>query len=144
MDDAKIPDMPAEVAAVFGGYDAPLRAKLLAVRRLIFETAAATEGAGPLTECLKWSEPAYLTEATGSGSTIRIGPVRNDPGRCAVFVNCKTSLIDTYRTLFAGELSFAGNRAVLLNVTGPLPAPLAACIGMALTYHLGKRKRRPA
>ena len=59
--------------------------------------AAQDAGAGPLTETLKWGEPAYLTEASGSGSTIRLGQVRDDPGHAAVFVNCRTALADTFR-----------------------------------------------
>ena len=64
--------MPADVAAAFSGFPASVRARLLEVRDLIFETAVAIEGVGPLTETLKWGEPAYLTLATGSGSTIRL------------------------------------------------------------------------
>ena len=36
--------------------------------------------AGPLTETLKWGEPAYLTEATGSGSTGRSPPTTGPAG----------------------------------------------------------------
>ncbi len=63
--------MPAGVAAAFSVFPDRVRARLLEVRDLIFETAASAGGVGPLTETLKWGEPAYLTEATGSGSTIR-------------------------------------------------------------------------
>ena len=62
--------MPADVAAVFSGFPERVRRRLLEVRDLIFETAADIEGVGPLTETLKWGEPAYLTRATGSGSTF--------------------------------------------------------------------------
>jgi hypothetical protein len=46
---------------------------LLALRRVIFATAAATPGVGVLTETLKWGEPAHVTAETASGSTIRLG-----------------------------------------------------------------------
>jgi len=62
----------ADVAAVFRAYPAPLRARLLALRRLIFDTAAETDGVGPLDETLKWGQPSYLTAASRSGTTIRI------------------------------------------------------------------------
>lgn len=64
------------VAAAFASYPEPIRARLLALRRLIFATAAATQGVGPLEETLKWGQPAYLTPATRAGSTIRIDRVR--------------------------------------------------------------------
>ena len=68
----KIPTPNPSVADVFERYPAAVRPKLLALRKLIFETAEATEGVGPVTETLKWGEPAYLTEASKSGTTVRI------------------------------------------------------------------------
>ena len=56
------------VAAVFAAYPAELRDRLMALRRLIFETAATTEGVGPLEETLKWGQPSYLTRRSRSGS----------------------------------------------------------------------------
>jgi hypothetical protein len=133
------PAMPPEVSAVFGVYPPAIRARLLAVRRLIFGTAAATDGVGPLTEALRWGEPAYLTTATGSGSTVRLGWPRATPERGAVYFHCRTTLVATFRTLFADELAFEGNRAILLGTSDPLPeGPLAACLAIALTYHLAR------
>ena len=84
--------MPADVAAAFAAFPERIRARLLEVRDLIFETAWAIEGVGPLTETLKWGEPAYLTQATGSGSTIRLGRVRSSERECAALFNCRTTL----------------------------------------------------
>src|SRR5260370_37333640 len=72
------------VEAVFSAYPEPLRAKLLALRRLIFATAKATEGVGALQETLKWGQPSYLTPATGSGSTIRLDRGKSGANRYAV------------------------------------------------------------
>lgn len=136
------PPVPAAVSAAFDAFPMPVRTRLLAVRGLIFETAAATAGVGPLTETLKWGEPAYLTEATASGSTIRLGQPKGADGECAVLFNCRTTLVDDFRTHFPDVFTYQGNRAILLDVNGPLPTrPLAICLGMALTYHLGQRSR---
>ena len=89
--------MPGDVAAAFSAFPAGVRARLLEVRDLIFETAAAIEGVGPLTETLKWGEPAYLTQATGSGSTVRLGRSRSSERECAVLFNCRTTLVDDFR-----------------------------------------------
>ena len=106
------------------------------MRDLIFETAADIEGIGPLTETLKWGEPAYLTEATGSGSTIRLGWFRSSERECAVLFNCRTTLVDDFRSQFPGVFAYEKNRAILLDARKPLlSAPLSACLGMALTYH---------
>ncbi|MGB6634840.1 MAG: DUF1801 domain-containing protein, partial [Bradyrhizobium sp.] len=50
----------AAVEAVFKAYPQPAKAKLLALRRLIFDTAKATRGVGRIEEALKWGQPSYL------------------------------------------------------------------------------------
>ena len=60
------------VAETFDSYPPNMRRALLALRSLIFETAASTDGVGVLEETLKWGEPAYLTSESRSGSTVRI------------------------------------------------------------------------
>ena len=66
------PPAPANVQAVLDALPAAPRAYLGKLRALILATAAKTPGVGPLTETLKWGEPAYLTNATKSGTTIRL------------------------------------------------------------------------
>jgi hypothetical protein len=128
--------MPADVAAAFSALPERVRARLFKVRDLIFETAAGIEGVGRLTETLKWGEPAYLTEATGSGSTIRLGWLKSSERECAVLFNCRTTLVDDFRSQFPDAFAYQKNRAILLDAGEPLPrAPLSACLGMALTYH---------
>ena len=125
---------------MFESYPAAIRPKLLALRQLIFETAARTEGVGPLTETLKWKEPAYLTATSRSGSTVRIGWKRSAPDRYAIYFHCGTTLIDSFRTLFPEEFLFEGNRAIMFKMSDPVPeGPLATCIAMALTYHRNKK-----
>ncbi|WP_050426485.1 DUF1801 domain-containing protein [Bradyrhizobium tropiciagri] len=126
--------------ALFDAYPAPVKAKLLALRRLIFETAQATKGVGALEETLKWGQPSYLTPETGSGSTVRIDQVKPATDQVAVYFHCQTNLVETFRELYP-ELSYSGNRAILLDVSSKLPeAALRHCVGLALTYHLDKRK----
>src|ERR1700761_742623 len=103
------PSMPAAVAAVFDNFPDPMRARLLAVRVLILETAAAIPGVGPLEEGLRWGGPAYLTTQSKSGSTIRLNAT--GPDGYALYFNCKTRLVDSFRSLHP-ELSYAGDRAI--------------------------------
>jgi hypothetical protein len=129
------------VEALFDAYPAPLKAKLKALRRLIFETARTTEGVGALQETLKWGQPSYLTPETKSGSTIRIDQVKSTAGQYAVYFHCQTGLVDSFRELYPTELRFGGNRFILLDVKDELPrAELRHCVALALTYHLNKRK----
>jgi hypothetical protein len=136
---AGFPD-PA-VDAVFRAYPEPLKAKLLALRRLILDTARTTNGVGAVQETLKWGQPSYLTAETKSGSTIRIDRVKSADDQYAVYFHCQTNLVETFRQLYPTELSYSGNRSILLSVDDEVPeAALRHCVALALTYHLGKRK----
>jgi hypothetical protein len=131
------------VAATFHAYPAPLRENLLRLRRLIFNTAAETEGVGALEETLKWGQPSYATTQTGSGSPIRIDGVKSAAGRYALFFNCQTDLVATFRELYPTQLKFGGNRSVLMDSDEALPEPLLRhCVGLALTYRTRKAGRR--
>ncbi len=133
------PEIEADVRAVFEAFPQAPRTHLLALRRLIFETAASTPAAGALTETLKWGEPAYLTSATKSGTPIRIGWKARAPETASLFVSCQTSLIEDWRARYEQRLTFVGNREIALPLSAPLPrAELGHCIAMALTYHLRK------
>jgi len=116
------PPLPTDVAAAFAAFPEQVRARLLEVRDLIFETAARVKGVGPLTETLKWGEPAYLAEATGSGSTIRLGWFRSSDRQCAVLFNCRTTLVDDFRSQFPDEFAYEMNGAILFDAGEPLPA----------------------
>lgn len=136
----KPPPVPPGITAALSHHPEPVRIRLLEIREMIFATAEETEGVGPITETLKWGEPAYLTEASRSGTTIRFGSVAAKPGECAVLFNCRTTLIETFRRHFDDVFAFDGNRALILPATGPLPrAPLMLCLRAALTYHRRKR-----
>ena len=128
------------IDAVFSAYPKPVKAKLLALRRLIFDTAKATEGVGALDEALKWGQPSYLTVETRSGSTIRIDRLKSVAGGYAVFFHCQTDLVETFRELYP-ELRYGGNRSILLDAHEKVPeAALRHCVALALTYHLRKRR----
>ncbi len=129
----------AAVAQVFADWPAPVRRKALAVRELIFETAAGLSSVGELEETLKWGEPAYLTPQSKSGSTIRLAWKKSAPAQFGIYFHCQTNLVDTFRTLFPNELRFDGNRALLFDEGQKLPKDvIRLCIGQALTYHLNK------
>lgn len=138
----EIPFADPEVAAVFRTYPDPIRQKLMELRRLIFATAQTTDGVGSLTETLKWGQPSYLTDESKSGTTIRIDQVKSGPGDYAIYVNCQTDLVETFRTRFGNDLAFSGNRAILFDSSDKIPgAVVRDCIAQALTYHRNKTSR---
>ena len=124
------------VAAVFEAYPAAMRRRLLALRALVFDVAAKTEGVGRLTETLKWGQPSYLTEETKSGTTVRIDRLKNADGY-ALYVHCQSGLVSTFRALYPDTFRYEGKRALLFDTEEGLPLPaLRHCIGLALTHHL--------
>ncbi len=124
------------VAKIFDDYPPITKQKLLALRELIFSTAASTYGVGEIEETLKWGEPAYVTTQSKSGSTIRIHSKASTPHEYAMYFNCRTTLIETFKTLFPNEFRYEGNRAILFGLTDAVPKDaLAFCIAGALTYH---------
>ncbi len=133
------PFQTPEVESVFAAYPPALQDRLLRLRDLIFETAAATEGVGALQEALKWGQPSYLTPRSKSGTTIRIDAVKSEPGRYALYVHCQTNLVSSFREMYPDALTCEGNRAILFDAQDPVPEEvLRHCIALALTYHARK------
>lgn len=125
------------VAAVFDAYPPKIRKKMLALRKLIFDTAAATKGVGEIEETLKWGEPAYVTSKTRSGSTIRIDWKKAKPAQYCMYFICTTNLVETFRTLFTNDFKYEGNRAIVFEQNDIISKDsLAFCIAASLTYHL--------
>ncbi|MFW2383490.1 MAG: DUF1801 domain-containing protein [Acidimicrobiales bacterium] len=140
----KDPDSIGEpqVASVFASYPEPVRRRLLAVRRLILDTADATAGVGTIEETLKWGQPSYLTAESGSGSTIRVAPTTSPGADYAMFFICHTNLVSDFRALFGDRLSYEGNRGLLFSADEEIPEDeVRRCIEMAFTYHQRKAPR---
>lgn len=133
------PFSDTRVQAVFDNYPDMARPHMLALRRFVFETAAQLPDVGALEETLKWGEPAYLTPVSRGGSTIRMDWKPRSPDVCALYFNCQTTLVETFRSLFPETFSYEGNRAVLMPLSAPLPEDaVKICISVALTYHKTK------
>lgn len=123
------------VAAAFDAFPDDARPDLMALRALIFDVAAETDGVGALQETLKWGQPAYLTPETKSGSPIRLGAPKD--GGVALYAHCQTTIISDFQGLFPDEFTYEGNRAVRFVEGGDLkPDVLSLLIKSALTYHV--------
>lgn len=140
MQNVSPPFQDAGVEEAFAACPASARKGLLALRRLIFETAAATPGVGRIEETLKWGQPAYLTPETRSGSTLRLGvPKQNEKaaGAFALYAHCQTTIISDFQSLFPDDFVYEGNRAVHFASDTGLPLEkVRLLIARALTYHL--------
>ena len=130
--------LPHEISSALAGYPAPVRKRLLQLRKIIVKTSR-TLDIGEVVETTKWGEHAYLPKKARVGTTLRIGAKRDDEQTYRLYVNCQTSLIETFKTLFP-ELEYEGNRGVVFPVSQPPPVDVVSMIVEAtLTYHLRKR-----
>ena len=117
----------------FDTYPVAVRPKLLHLRTLILDTAAETDGVESVEETLKWQEPSYLTRG---GSTIRIGWKKSNPDHYAMYFNCNTSLVETFKEIYRTEFEFEGKRAIRFHTEARVPeAALKHCVSMSLQYH---------
>lgn len=129
----------AKVAAVFEHYPNHIQQRLLFLRQLILDTALAIQGIEHLEETLKWGEPSYVTKR---GSTIRIAWKESNPQQYAMYFNCKTSLVATFKEVFGDVFNYEGNRAIVFDDNEEIPIDeLKLCISICLTYH--SRKQLP-
>jgi len=128
----------SEVNRVIESHPQPVKNKLLFLRDLIIETASQIDEIKNLQETLKWGEPSYITK---QGSTIRINAKKARhkniaPDQVAMYFNCKTKLVDTFREIYGDVFSFEGNRAIVFECDSIVPVDeLKHCIELALIYH---------
>ena len=128
------PTMSATVRAVFDSWPQPARGGLEHLRHLILTQATQLPEIGRVTEELRWGQPAYLTPETRAACSPRIGMAKAD---IALFVHCRTNLIETFAAGPGAGMRFQGTRGVLLRSTSEIDeSALRFLIRSALTYHL--------
>lgn len=116
----------------FSRYPANVVVLLTTIRTLIFDVAK-EDNINDITETLKWNEPSYLTK---KGSTLRFDWKPKYPQQYCLFFNCKTTLIETIKTLYGETFVYQGNRALVFQLTDELPlTELKHCISLSLRYH---------
>lgn len=127
----------AAAQAKLQSYPPLVQEKILGLRMLILE-AASELNISSIEETLKWGEPSYLVK---NGSTIRMDWKAKSPQQYALYFNCSTSLVETFRMLYGDLFRYEKNRALVFNLESVLPKQeLKACLKMALQYHLLKDK----
>ena len=125
--------MQKEISQVFESYPVDVRQHLKELRTLILETAKETSGVDAVQETLKWGQPSYLAR---TGSTIRLGCVKNQPQQYAMFFHCQTLLIESFREVYGEVFCFDGKRAIVFESGESIDVnALKHCISLALRYH---------
>ena len=118
---------------VFANYPDFVRDKLQHLRELVIETAEETEGVTVLEETLKWGEPSFVTK---NGSTLRMDWKEKTPDQYAMYFQCTSRLVNTFRLVFNHKFQFEGNRAIVFKLNEKIPElELKECIRASLIYH---------
>ena len=122
-----------EVKEVFKNYPKEVLDKLNALRSLIIETASEMENISELREELKWGEPSYLTK---HGSTLRIDWKKKHPNQYAMYFQCTSKLVPSFKLAYNELFRYEGTRALLFDIEMEIPEKeLKQCIKAALHYH---------
>ncbi|WP_308990882.1 DUF1801 domain-containing protein [Mariniflexile litorale] len=128
-----------KVASVFNKYPTHVKKYMLHLRELVLETASKIDGLEKLEETLKWGEPSYITK---HGSTVRMDWKEKKPDEYALYFQCTSRLVSTYKIIYKNEFQFEGNRAIVFKLKNKIPeTELKHCLLLALTYH--QRKHLP-
>ena len=121
------------VNEVFANYPDFVRDKMQFLRELVIETAEETEGVTKLEETLKWGEPSFVTK---NGSTLRMDWKKKSPDQYAMYFQCTSRLVNTFRLVFNHKFEYEGKRAIIFKLNQKVPEmELKSCIKASLTYH---------
>ncbi len=117
----------------FNNYPELIREKMQFLRELVIETAGETHGVDVLEETLKWGEPSFITK---NGSTLRMDWKEKSPKQYAMYFQCSSRLVDTFRMVFGNQFRYEGKRAIIFQLNEKIPVnELKECIKATLLYH---------
>lgn len=115
-------------------WPAAARARFDSLRAAIL-SAAHDASVGPVTESLKWRQPAWRPATPRTGSTLRLNWSPEVPEVLTLYVDCKTDLAHRMVSLYP-DLPNDGRRALTLPLEGPaVTEAVAHLAAMTFTYH---------
>lgn len=121
------------VDTIFANYPDFVRDQMQYLRELIIETAEEMDDVAALEETLKWGEPSFVTK---NGSTLRMDWKEKTPYQYAMYFQCTSRLVDTFKLVFDHKFRFEGKRAIVFQLNEKIPEPeLKECIKASLHYH---------
>ncbi len=132
MRELKITTTP-EFEKKFAAYPDFIRDRLQYLRALVIEIAKEVPEITSLEETLKWGEPSFVTK---NGSTLRIDWKERTPDQYAMYFQCSSRLVDTFRLVFDNKFHFEEKRAIIFQLNQKIPVTeLKKCIKATLMYH---------
>ncbi|HSI76291.1 MAG TPA: DUF1801 domain-containing protein [Lunatimonas sp.] len=122
-----------KIDEIFLNYPDSVRDTMQYLKELVIETAEETVGIDEMEITLKWGEPSFVTK---NGSTLRMDWKERAPDQYAMYFQCTTRLVETFRMIFGPMFQFEGNRAIVFQPNQQIPvSELRECIKATLTYH---------
>jgi hypothetical protein len=119
--------------AVLANFPDAVRNKMQLLRELVIETADETDGIDELEETLKWGESSFVSKY---GSTLRMDWKAKATKQYAMYFQCSSRLVETFRIVFGPKFQYEGNRALVFQLDQNLPIEeLKKCIKATLTYN---------
>lgn len=127
--------MTDPVSHITSLWPAEAQLKFAHIRTLILDVGADAD-IGPLTESLKWGQPAWRPDRPRTGSTLRLNWSDKLPQTLALFVDCKTTLAADMLAAYPHDFQYESNRAMRMQLNTPLPEGAIAHLAHAtFTYH---------
>ena len=121
------------VLAKFEQYPEAVRPIMLQLRDMVIATAQDMEDVTTLEETLKWGEPSYIAN---NGSTLRLDWKEKSPEQYALYFQCSSRLVPTFKMVFDKTFQYEGDRAIVFNLHQKIPeTALTECIKATLRYH---------
>lgn len=103
------------------------------LRDLVLDVAVGIADLYKLEETLKWGEPSYVTK---HGSTLRMDWKARSPDQYALYFQCSSRLVPTFKVVFGELFQYEGSRAIIFKVGEAIPKDeVRQCIAMTLNYH---------
>lgn len=122
-----------DVNKVFDNYPPEVKKQMCFLRKLILDVAEEIDDISHIEETLKWGEPSYITK---HGSTLRMDWKSKFPNQYALYFQCTSRLVDTFKLVFGTTFIYEGNRAIILALDQKIPIKeLRSCIKATLQYH---------
>lgn len=122
-----------EVDKIFESYPKEVKKQMKALRKLVHDTAQKTNHITKVEETLKWGEPSFVTK---QGSTLRMDWKAKTPDQYAMYFQCSSRLVETFKLVFGDAFTYEGKRAIVFKLDQDIPTEaLAACIKATLSYH---------
>lgn len=126
-----------EFTEKMNSYPENIQEKMQNLRKLVHESAEELDSKFTLNESLKWNEPSYISK---DGSTLRMDWKTKNPNQYAMYFQCSTRLVETFRIVYKNIFKFEGNRAILFDLDEKiLESELNDCIKATVNYHKVKK-----